>query len=630
MKKFLTFCVLCISLASYAQSATPDWTVPLDGTPKAVFIHNFSGIPIAETSTAFYGINYVNKEVLWKIDKSKINENLKNASAVLGAVGAGTIPTDNPFEEIPYTPFVSISNMFADVGTGNILFGADTTTSYSSIMETEIIPEAFVLLVKARDSRTIKLFCIDLAKRELMWTKFLGKESGMKAIGRLTGFNALSGASEFTSKVTSSKDIVYKYNKTLLLLNSKDGSTIWENECNPGAFFLDNKEQYLMVVEERGGLLSSKSIGKKMLAINSKTGEKLWKKSIELPGNFIKEIQLDAQNVLIAGKEGINVYNYETGETWWKKDFEAKNLKDVSVNNEGFEVFYGNKTMLVDKTTGKKAWKKAFELDIDDEDENGVLKVEYEKGFLICGTGYVGFYDKVKGKSIWKLSVDKTAKQAFDNKNDKVAVLDGKKFYLFNPDALTKKPEKIKLDIEKHDEIFAFETRDAGYFIQGLNEYFFLNFDASVAEHKYFKQLKTDGAAKALLMAGSIASGVMSSSVTMTDGQGNSQSAGLFTSASNAEDFGAMSGNMSDARKKLQQDAKLRGASKSTNEFAYFISGEKTKEGDVMKLLKIDKNSGKEVKTFDLGNDRKIIYEVASSIDMAFVFIDGNLAAFNL
>jgi len=569
---------------------------------------------------------------LWKIDKSKIQENLKKASAVLGALGGPTVETENPFEEIPYTPFVSISDMFVDVSTGKILLGYDSITSYTSIMECEIIPEAFVLLIKAKDSRSIKLFCIDLEKKELMWSKVLGKESGFKILGKLTGMdalNVLSGISEFTPKVTSTNDIVYKYNKSLLLLNGKDGSTIWQNECNPGTFFLDDKEQYLMVVEEKGGLLSSKAIGKKMLAIDLKTGESLWKKSVELPGDYRKQIPLDAQNVLIAGKEGINVYSYATGATRWKKDFEAKKLKNVTVEDEGFEVFYGNKTMLVDKTTGKNAWKKAFELDMDD-DENDAIKVEYQKGFLVCETERIGFYEKAKGKSIWKLSIDKTAKQAFDNVNNKVAVLDGKKFYLFNPDELAKKPEKIKLDINKSEEIFAFETRDAGYFIQGLNEYFFLNPDVSVAEHKYYKRLKTDGLAKALLLVGSIASGVMSTTVTLEDGSGNSQNVALFTSVSNAQEFGSISGEMAAARKRLKEKAKLRGASKNTNEFSYFISGVKADGQDIMSLVKIDKNSGKEVKTFDLGNDRKIIYEVAPSIDMAFVFIDGKLAAFDL
>jgi hypothetical protein len=36
------------------------------------------------------------------------------------------------------------------------------------------------------------------------------------------------------------------------------------------------------------------------------------------------------------------------------------------------------------------------------------------------------------------------------------------------------------------------------------------------------------------------------------------------------------------------------------------------------------------LKIFDLGNELDVIYEVAPSIDMAFVFIDGKLAAFDL
>jgi outer membrane protein assembly factor BamB len=625
MKNVIILSLMCFGIAVLAQKVNPDWTFPIEGTPKSIFVHDLSGIPVVETSKFYYGVNFVDKSILWKVEKDfELSQNSKLiANAALGT----NISETEDFFSVPYTSFVSINNIFLDIKTGKILFGADEDSTYSNILETDIIPEIFALLVKVKAKGGIfRLYCIDLNSKEVLWSKDLGKESTLKALSKVAGFGAFSTVNAFAPKATSTLDIVYKDDKKLFLLNGKTGDIIWENQCNPGTFFFDDKEQYLFVVAQAGGLgalVSSASFGKEVFSLDLKTGQNLWKKSIKLSGKYVNQIQIDDDKVLIASKDGINLYNYKTGEQSWKKDFETKNFKNVTVKDDGFEVFYGNKTMLVNKETGKGLWKKPFEIDIDDDDSD-VLKIEYQKGFLVYGADYIGFYDKTKGKSIWKLSIDKTAKCAFDYKNDKVAVLDGKKFYLFNPDELVKKPEKIKLDVEKSGEIVLFETHDAGYFIQGLNEYFFLNKDASVAEHKYFKQLQTDRWSRGLLTVGSVAAGLMSSSVTA----GDSQPAGLFSS--HHEEYGNMSNEMSSTVNRLSEEAKLRGASKTTNDFAYFISGEKTDGQDVMSLVKIDKNSGKQVNIFDLGNDRKIIYEIAPSIDMAFVIIDGQLAAFNL
>ncbi|MDR0420185.1 MAG: PQQ-like beta-propeller repeat protein [Prevotellaceae bacterium] len=631
MKKILSLlCFLHVALFLNAQPANPDWSFPLEGKPIRIFVHNFTGIPIVETSTFYYGINYIDGNVLWKIEKSALNESLKNTTQTLDALGVtdnASSQVDESFEEIPFTPFASINDIFIDIETGKILFGADTVTKYSSIMETNIIPDMFVLLVKTISGRSIKLHCVDLETSDLIWTKELGKESVLKTISKHTSLSLLGSANAFEPKATSTKDIVYKYNKTLILINSKDGSTVWENECNPGTFFLDSKEEHLMIVEQSGGLLSTSSFGKKVLAIDLKTGQNLWKKPVEIADNFVKQTQIDAESVLIAGKDGFNIYKYATGEKLWKKDYEAKKLKDVTVEDEGYEVFYGKKTMLVDKVSGKNIWKKPFEMDLDDE-EDDIIKQEYEKGYLLLSAEYARFVDKEKGKTIWHLSVDKTAKIAFDYKNRKVAILDKKKFYLFNPDELVKKPEKIKFDIEKPEEIYLFETRNKGYFVQGMNEYFFLDGTGTMLSHKYYKQLATDRLARTLLTIGSVVAGVMSTEVTVSDGSGNSATFGLFTS--NTRQYGAGSKSMADVARRLKEKFKLRNASKTSNDFAYFLSGERKDGQDAITLIKVDKNTGEEAKSYNMGSNRKIIYEVAPNINMAFVIIDEQLAAYNL
>ncbi|MDR3236071.1 MAG: PQQ-binding-like beta-propeller repeat protein [Prevotellaceae bacterium] len=635
MKKFLTFGLVCVSASVFAQKATPDWSFPLEGTPQGLFIHKLSEIPVVETSKFYYGVNYVDKSVLWKIEKSAKAEVLNQVAQLSAMTGAGLdVPVTQMFQEIPNTSFVSINNLFVDVSTGKILFG-EGESAYSEILEINIVPETFVLLAKVKSSGgAVTLYCIDLAEKELLWNKLLEKESTLKSLTKFTGFTGLGTIDAFAPKATSTEDIVYKNGKKLFLLNWKDGSTIWENECNPGTFFLDKKEQYLIVVEQAGGLgslVKGASFGKEIFALDLKTGQNLWKKPTKLDGRYIAQIPINDEQALIISEDGINVYRYLTGEKVWKKTYETKKLKDIIVREDGFEVFYGNKTMLVDKATGKGVWKKPFEMDIPEDDEGSVTKQEYEKGFLVWGFGYVGFFDKTKGKAIWKLGVDKNNYNlAFDNVNNKVAVLDGKKLYIFKPDEQAKKPEKLKLDIKEPAEITGFETRDNGYFIQGFKEYFFLNVDGSMAEHQVFKQLNAEAGKKSLLLAGAIASSVLSTELVVTNTQTGEEvyRGGLFSKHS--QEFGEISDAQIDAYRKLKNEAKLRGASQGTDDFAYFVTGQKVNDQDEMSLIKIDKNSGKEAGTFDLGNNRKIYYQLIPSLNMAFVVVGDQLAVFNL
>ncbi len=626
--------LMAIATLGYAQK-TPDWTLSLEGTPKAIFIHNFTGIPVVETSTNYYGIDYPSQKILWQVGKSATTEALNQAAKISKMTGAGaatgiSLSETETFSPLPMTPYATINGELIDIATGKIIFSGVT-----AVLEHNLLPDVYALLIKVKSGNQITLLYVDLEKREVIWQKDLGSDLG-KQIAKMAGvgFNRLNA---FAPQTTEGGDIVYKHDKKLMLLNSKDGNSKWENECNPGTFFMNNAQTHLVVVEQAGGLAGlsgAVAFGRVMFALDLANGKNLWKEPAKLDERFVLHKNLGDDKFVVAHEDGVNVYDYKTGTAMWKKDFKAKNFKGIEIKNDGFEVLYANKLMLVNKETGKDAWKKELKLDIPEDEKGNVNKKEYKKGMLVWAATYIGMFDYEKGKKMWKMSLGKEAKIAIDEAGSKVAILDGGKFFLFNPDELVKAPKKLKVGIEKPAEIIAFETHANGYYLQGINEYIFLDKNGNVMAHQYFKQLTTDRLAKAALMAGSLATGGVSIQVTIgfEDGDGvkTSTTTGLFTSASTASTAGEIHGAQSAGLKKLRSESKLRNASKSSNNFGYFVKGEKTKDSDKMSLVKVEKSSGKEVGEFNLGSDRKIIYELMPNINLGFVMIGNKLSVYNL
>jgi outer membrane protein assembly factor BamB len=626
MKKLcLTLGCVALLSASFAQK-TPDWTLDLEGTPKSVFIHDFTGIPVVETSTNFYGVDYPNKKILWKTTKSASTERMNQAAKVANMTGASAAAGVNlsetaTFSPVPMSPYAIAGEELIEVSTGKVLQSGLTT-----VVEHDFLYDVYALLLKVKSGNNISLLYIDLEKKEVLWKKELGSDLG-KQLAKIAGVG-FTRLNAFAPQTTENGDIVYKYEKKLMLINAKDGTSKWENECNPGTFFVDNTQAHLVVVEQAGGiagLSGAVAFGRNMFALDLASGKNLWAKPVELDERFVLHKNLSEDKFLVAHEDGLNIYSYKTGEATWKKDFKANNFKNVEIKNDGFEVLYGNKMMLVNKETGKEAWKKALKLDIPEDEEGNVSKKEYKKGMLVWAATYIGMFDYEKGKKMWKMSLGKDARIAIDEKGSRVAVLNGSKFFLFNPEELVKAPKALKIKIKEPFEITSFETRSNGYYLQGLNEYLFLDKDGNVLAQNYFKQLATDRLAKTMLMASSIATGGMSIEVTVSVNGGPAVTGGVFVGSAQTR---AALADVSDAHYAAYN--KLRNASKSSNDFGYFVKGEKTKEGDKMSLVKVDKNGGKEAGEFSLGSDRKVIYELMPNINLGFVVINNQLAVYNL
>ncbi|MEH0153890.1 PQQ-binding-like beta-propeller repeat protein [Limibacter armeniacum] len=637
MKKLLLFFTLFLTVFNTFSQTAPDWEFQLEGSVKQIFKHSFTGVPVVETSKYYYGINVVDQQPMWQLEKSAANEALKKVNNVASLAGVSTGTEElvkEAFQEIPFTPYVSINKALVNVASGKVIMG-EGKHDYTNILGHDIVPELYTLLLKvlSADGNT-KLYCIDLKSHEIVWDITL-KENGL-AGKMLNAVTDMSFASPTTPKATAHGDILYKEGKNLLLLDGKSGTTKWTSEVKPGYFFLNNKQDIVLVVQASSSMpgvtINSSNLSKKIMALDLSNGTELWKKAVKLESNFVKHRIVNDDEFMAIHKSGINIYNFKTGENKWKKDFEANYINDVSFTEKGYEVFYGNKIMLVNLEDGKEAWKKPLKLDMDEETEGYTIKKEYAKGLFIYSGGNVGLFDKETGKKIWRdRSISFESMIAFDDANNKVAILDRKKFYFFDPNAVEKKLESLKLEIEEPKEITGFEPTENGYFVTGNHEYVFMDKNGNVKYHQYFKQLKTDVLLKTALLSSNIIGGLLSTEVVVNDENGEEIArGGLFMSSQNAQALGAVSAAQYEVYRKLKKESKMRGLPIADKNTAYFLSGTKAESGDVLELVKINKNTGEENSRFVFGDDRKVIYMLDHETGTLLSSSDNTLKVFNL
>jgi outer membrane protein assembly factor BamB len=636
MKKTLIAIALLLATKTYSQ-VTPEWKTPVEGTPSSIYFHNFTQTPIVETSKFYYGVNPTDKKITWTIKKSDAMAAMQAARTASALSGSDDVTQGMNLEqyyEIPYTQFANINNNIVDISSGAIILG-EGNNPIKALNSNHIIPELNILLLNVKDADgSTKLYALDIASSKILWGTKLAEASATKDALKFVEKGFVVKIDLFTPAINGSKDIVYNNNGKLTLINSKTGAIIWENDCNPGTFFL-NEDQTKIIVINRPSSLSSmavpKPFGKKVMAIDAATGKNLWAEQVELEGTYKMYKFLSKNEVLLAYNNGINLYDITSGKKMWKKDFETPNLKTVDDAKEGLGLQYGNKIMVINPKTGQKVWKKPIELEgVDENAEYEPLSKVYPNSLVIVAPEYISAYDKATGKRKWSKGIDKGARVGFDDSNNKILVVSKKQVFLFNPDNQTKAPKAIDVKIENPEEIVGYEVKPNGYFIFGQKEYMLVSKEGELVTSKVFNQLKGKRGANAALLAASIASGVMGAEVTTTSGDGQESTSGLFVDAETAKGFQEMSAKQSEFRNQLKDNDKQRRAVRSDENNAYFVKGENANNATVISMVVVEKNSGKEVKTIDFSSDRDVVFEIDFNNGMLYYIEKGEFSTVKL
>ncbi|MBP5481572.1 MAG: PQQ-binding-like beta-propeller repeat protein [Paludibacteraceae bacterium] len=614
MRGFFTATML--AMAAFANAQTVAWEVPVNGKAERIFFNGFTQTPIVEMSDNFVGIDAEKNTTAWTIQKAKGNENLKKAAKVASLTGnSSEASMMNKFEkqvyqEVDWTHFVFVGDKVIDVVTGETIIDG-----VREIQASDVIPELNIALVRIDGTdKNVSLHAIDIATNKVLWKFALPKPKKAIAANLLLDMAMV----QCRPGLSADGNVIYGFDQFLYLIDAKTGNKKWENQSKPEVYLIDNSSKYIFSIES--GL-------KKMHLVDAKTGKDVWAQPMKLAAPFAELIQIDNTQAIIASDVEVNIIDIKAGNKKWKKSFSAPFYKSAEVTNEGVRICYGNKIQMVNKSTGEKVWKKPIELDGVDESKSPQVEKQYKSTYSIMTNNRLLVYDKETNKRKFKLDLSPTDRVAYDDATGKIVALSGKKVYVIDPDADAKLPAVVT-KVDDPATIAGLKVSDNGYFIYGAKEYVMIGKDKSVIAQKVFPQLKTGRGANAALLASSIYSGIKSVKITATDGNGQVVAeSGLFCSAAEADQHGRAWEAQKNLRHKMKDNEKAKKAARASEDLSIFMTSEKVNGDELVQLVVVDQNTGKEVKSFRLSDDKNVVYEIDFNSNTVYAVDGGKLRA---
>lgn len=626
MKRLALASTVLLFAQLHAQEV--EWSAPVTGKPTSIFFHDFTQTPILETGKSWTGMDNENHKVAWSINKSAKNETLKKVSKVNALSGSkdnevkGLIQED--YREIDGTQFAFVSGVIVDVVNGQAVVGSESTPC--KLLQEDIIPSMNAVLFKVEIESKEMVYAVDLESDNVLWKTQLSEISKGKSL--MKGFvatqtgdaNTFTSPTRFVPGVDKNGNIIYANGKFLYLLNKSNGSVKWKNECNPGKFIIDKTGKFIYVVERVGALaISGAPLGKKMSCLFADNGNKRWSEPMKLEGSFTDLIELNDRQIVVATMTNIDVYDLASAKPVWKKPYSMPFFKSVENTKDGLLVYYGNKMNLINPVDGKPVWSKPVELEDVDNTISAQVRKDYNQTFAIFTNSKFVVFDKNTNKKKWSMGLSKGDRVAFDDVNGKALVISGKKIYVLTPDADAKKPAAVEAKLTAAEELVGYQVSDNGYFIYGAKEFIMVSKDGKVLEQKVYPQLKTGRWANAAMIASEIGSGIMSA--RFVDGNGNA-TGGVFCDAETAEQSARAYDELVKQRHEMKANAKQKKAVRSSDNVAVFMTSQKANGQEQVALALVDKNTGKEIKTFQFSNDRDVVYEIDFNTNHVY-FVEG-------
>ena len=613
MRRILT--ITALALGVMAQAQTVLWEAPVTGNAEKIFFNAFTQTPIIEMSDNFVGVDAEKNKVAWTIQKAKGNENLKKASKVMALTGnTSEASMMNKFEkeayqEVDWTHFVFVGDKVIDVVTGEAIING-----VREIQASDIIPELNIALIRVDGTdKNVSLHAVDIESNKVLWKFVLPKPKKAIAANLLLDMKMV----QCRPGISADGNVVYGFDQYLYLLDAKTGSKKWENPSKPEYYLIDNSGNYIFSMES--GL-------RKIHLVDAKTGKDVWAEPMKLSTPFADLIQLDNTQAIIATEMDVNIIDIKSGNKKWKKNFSTPFYKNAEVTDGGIRVSYGSKIQMINKSTGEKVWKSPIELEGVDEGKSAQIEKQYKSTYVIQTNNRLIVYNKETNKRKFKLDLALTDRVAFDDATGKIVALSGKKVYVIDPDGDVKLPAVVT-KVDDPASIVGLKVSDNGYFIYGAKEYVMIDKNKTIVAQKVFPQLKTGKGMDAALRAASLYSGFKSTKVSVSDGNGNTVEYGVFCSAEEADRNERAWKEQRDLRNKLKANEKAKKAVRASDDLSIFLTSEKSKGNELVQLVIVDQNTGKEVKSFRLSNDKDVVYEIDFNSNIIYAVDGGKLKA---
>ncbi len=472
--KLTSLILMIISLNLFSQREA-DKKISFDNKIEDLFFHEFSAVPIILTDKTVAGIDAETGEKIWEIQGDRLS--------LLG----GAIQEDKEnYEVVPFSPYIIVDNLLVDTRDGKILLNKEN--NYKSILSYSLIPElkSYLIQCKTDDKESNKIFLVELSSNSVKWEQSIT----LKKKGNIENLS-----------YSNVNTIAFTTGSNFFILNSNTGTIIKNEEENFGAVYQNPKGTTFYAVEAGGGGLmlgaaltmnmnKINAQGEKIYSFDANNGNSNWKKPLKLDEGFLYSQEVDGKMFIQHEKAG-NVFDYNTGESLWKKGFEKRKTYDIEKNSEGYLVYYGARKMQLDDN-GKEQWKKpqyngdAFLENLAEDDTYDSF--EYNEGSIIATSYRIAYYKNGVKKPIWKMSADEETKIAYDAKEKNLIVLDGKNLYILNPDRGLTDDNKQKLQLKKHKDFNLMEVRGDNYFLSSPWEYVIIDKKGNVLKTNYFVQ----------------------------------------------------------------------------------------------------------------------------------------------
>jgi len=614
MRKIITATLLAFT--AYANAQTVAWEVPVNGKAERVFFNEFTQTPIVEMNDNFVGINAEKGAVAWTFQKAKGNENLKKATKIASLTGNSSDANmmskfeKQVYQEVEWTHFVFVGDKVIDVVTGETIIDG-----VREIQAGDIIPELNLALVRIDGTdKKVSLHAIDIATNKVIWTFPLPKPTKAIAANLLLDMVMV----QCRPGLSADGNIIYGFDKLLYMIDAKTGNRKWENLSNPEFYLIDNSGNYIFSFES--GL-------RKVHLIDANTGKDMWAEPMKLFAPFADLIEIDNNQVIIASQSDMNIINMKSGEKLWKKSVSTPYFKAAEMTNEGIRVSYGNKIQMFNKTTGEKIWKKPIVLEDVDDSKSQQIEKQYKNTYAIMTNNRLLVYDKETNKRKFKLDLSETDRVAFDDAKNKIIALSGNKIFVIDPDIDVKLPSFVT-KVDDASAIAGFKVSDNGYFIYGSKEYVMIDKNKNITAQKVFPQLKTGRGINNALLAASIYNGITSTTVSFSNEEGEKVAeAGLFCSVDEAKKHGRAMDAQIDMRRKLKNNEKAKKAVRASENLSIFLTSEKTDGNELVQLVIVDQNTGKEVKSFRLSDNKDVVYDIDFNSNTIYAVDGGKLKA---
>lgn len=342
--------IVGLSLAALA-GPQPMWKVTFQKDIKWQRMAE-TGHLIVSTDEGLVGIEPENGSILWKMEDL---DGLK----------------EEAFDFIPFTTYAVINKGKGFLGTQNrmivinILDGKEMWNSdaleIQSSMGQFILPEVNGLLVYGLDKKGKKrVFAADLETGQVIWQNddfFKKRDPDMHQLTKTK--QTLVGNQEplFDGNETM---ITFMSKKSIQKWNARTGQLVWETEVKAKSSPALQYGYAPMQLNEAGDVLYT-PVDRGVMAFGTKDGKPLWDKPEKLKG-MVYQMQQTPQGLVVKGgpnmqgKDGdpfIQVLDYTSGQTIWKKEF--KKLKEGTnfvVKDNRIYVYSDKKLFAIDISSG--------------------------------------------------------------------------------------------------------------------------------------------------------------------------------------------------------------------------------------------------------------------------------------